>query len=259
MGELDESKLDLLLTDVPWPVGLAARMIAASAYPKSRRRSDKASGSSPSLPGDSTRAHTLSRPYELSSFGRTLTDVIVERRSGGMRSGSLDNAELSTLLAATAAPLPHVLLHSPLLGPIVFPLVFDVEDIPPGVYRYVPAQHVILPVRSIQRNAVRDVLLLQREHGEGAAILFIVVPMAEWLHHLGDRGYRGAALQVGYLTDRLYLAAETLGLTYTASGGFAPARADELLDLDSYHYTTMFSFVIGARRPQQGLGSSNEG
>jgi hypothetical protein len=111
----------------------------------------------------------------------------------------------------------------------------------------------------VQRDAGREDLLLQREHGDGAAILFIAVPMALWLHHFGDRGYRGAALQVGYLTDRLYLAAETLGLTYTASGGFAPARADQLLDLDGYHHTTMFSFVVGARPQQRSQGGSHGG
>lgn len=258
MSESDTSRLDLLLTDVPWPAGLAARLIAASGHHRGRRAAE-AFVPPPPLPGDSTRARTLSLPYELSSFGRGLTEVIVERRSGGMRSGPLDNAELSTLLASTAAPLPQVLLPSPALSPIVFPLVFDVHDVPPAVYRYVPEHHVIVPVRTIQRDPVRDALLLQREHGEGAAILFVVVPMAAWLHDFGDRGYRGAALQVGYLTDRLYLVAETLGLTYTASGGFAPARADELLDVDGFHHTTMFSFVIGARRRQHVVGTSREG
>lgn len=246
-----------LLTDVPWPAGLAVRMMAASEHPQGRHQPGEAMRSFP-CPGDVERGRTLPHQHELSSLGRTLTDVVVARRSGGIRSGSLDGAELSTLLNVTAEALPRALLPLPMLGPIVFPLVFEVEGVPSGVYRYEPAQQVILPVRMVQRDAVREDLLLQREHGDGAAILFIVVPMALWLHHFGDRGYRGAALQVGYLTDRLYLAAETLGLAYTASGGFAPARADQLLDLDGYHHTTMFSFVVGARPRQRSRAGSHE-
>jgi SagB-type dehydrogenase family enzyme len=256
MIEVEPSSPRRLSMDLPWPAGLAVRMMAASEHPRGRHQSGEAMRSV-SCPGDVECGRTLPPPHELSSLGRTLTEVVVARRSG-IRSGSLDGAELSTLLNVTAQALPRALLPLPVLGPIVFPLVFDVEGVPSGVYRYEPAQQVILPIRMVQRDAVREDLLLQREHGDGAAILFMVVPMALWLHHFGDRGYRGAALQMGYLTDRLYLAAETLGLTYTASGGFAPALADQLLDLDGYHHTTMFSFVVGARPRQRSRAGSHE-
>jgi SagB-type dehydrogenase family enzyme len=176
-----------------------------------------------------------------------------------MGGGSLQNVELGMLLTATTAKLPPRLLPNPALAPTVFPLVFDVEGLPPAAYRYVPERHEVLRVRSIERNAVRDSLLLQKDHGEAAAILFLVVPMARWLHDFGDRGYRGAALQVGYLIDRLYLTAESMRLTYTASGGFTPVLADELLDVDGYQRTTMFSFVVGSERKQGSVGSSNGG
>jgi SagB-type dehydrogenase family enzyme len=131
--------------------------------------------------------------------------------------------------------------------------VHDVTDVPPGSYRYDPERHALLPVAEVDWGATRENLLLQHEHGEGAVVLFFVVPLAQWLHRFGDRGYRGAALQVGYLTDRLYLDAEALGLTYTASGGFAQARADQLLGLDGYHHTAVFAFVVGGpRRAQEG-------
>ena len=249
--------LDLLMAGVAWPVGLAARLIASSAYPKGRPRHDPALAALPPLPGDGSCTFPLAEPYGSSPPARELVDVVVARRSGPMGGGSLQNVELSTLLTATTVKLPSRLLPDPDLSPNVFPLVFDVEGLPPAAYRYVPEPHEVLRVRSIERDAVRDSLLLQKDHGTAAAILFLVVPMARWLHDFGDRGYRGAALQVGYLIDRLYLTAKSMRLTYTASGGFAPVLADELLDVDGYHRTTMFSFVVGSERKQGGLGSSN--
>jgi SagB-type dehydrogenase family enzyme len=248
-----------LLAGMPWPGSLAVRLMAASEVARGDRRQAEGTMPASPCPGDVEHGRTLPPPRDLSSLGRPLTDIVAARRSGGITSGSLGRAELSTLLSVTAEAWPRAFLPFPALGPIVFPLVFDVTGIPAGVYRYEPAQQVILPVRMVERDAVREGLLLQREHGDGAAILFIAVPMARWLHHFGDRGYRGAALQAGHLTDRLYLAAETLGLTYTASGGFAPARADQLLGLDGYHHTTMFSFVIGARPRPRSRGNPHEG
>jgi SagB-type dehydrogenase family enzyme len=249
------SKLDVLVHDMPWPAGLAARMLVATRAATDSGPQDQALDAPP-LPGDGRRSYSLPRPRTLPGSSRTLTDIIVSRRSGGLGGGTLGEVELATLLATTAAPLPMSLLPHRSLAPVIFPLVVDVENLPPAVFRYVPADHALLPVQAIDRDAIRDRLLLQRDHGDCPAIIFIVVPMAQWLHRFGDRGYRGAAMHAGYLSDRLYLAAEALELTYTASGGFAPARADEFLALDGYHHTAIFSFVVGARRRRRLVADS---
>jgi SagB-type dehydrogenase family enzyme len=252
------TKRDMLLADVAWPVGLAARMIVASAYPDGIPRQPNAYRATNQLPGKWAGAHTLPAPADKSGDGREFIDIVIARRSGGLTDGPLRTTELGALLSAAATPLPLYLLPHPGLEPVMFPLVFALDGVPPGAYRYAPESAALLPVRSIQREVVRDALLLQKDHGASAAIVFLVVPMARWLHHFGDRGYRGAALQVGYLTDRLYLAAEELGLTYTASGGFTPTRTDELLGLDGYHHTTMFSFVVGGQRKHTPVGISDD-
>jgi SagB-type dehydrogenase family enzyme len=239
-------KLDSLLASVPWPIGLAARMIAGSSYPAGRPPAPAPLPPAPPLPGDVANAIPLIPPHNLSRVRRTLAEVIVARRSGGIsEEGPLDQAMFGTLLAATAEPLPQPLLPDSAMVPIVCPVVFNVEGLPSAAYRYIPGEHMLISIRTIQREFMRNEVLLQWEHGSGAAVLFLVVPMARWLHAFGDRGYRGVAFQIGWLSDRLYLVAESLRLTYTASGGFSPAMADRLLGLDGYHYTSLFSFVVG--------------
>lgn len=253
------TKLDRLLADVAWPVGLAVRLIAASTYPNRIPQGADDGGAEHRLPGSLEGAHELVGPRHPLSTEREFADIVIARRSGGLTAGPLRTTEIAALLSAATAPLPTYLLPHPALKPVVFALVFDLDGVPPAAYRYASESRQLLPIRSIQRESVRDALLLQKDHGAGAAILLLAVPMARWLHDFGDRGYRGASLQVGYLTDRLYLAAETLGLTYTASGGFTATRTDELLGLDGYHYTTMFSFVVGGRREHHPIGSRDDG
>jgi SagB-type dehydrogenase family enzyme len=235
-----------LSADVKWPTGLAARMIANSTHPAGRPPAASILPAAPVLLGDVTQAVPLALPHDLSSVRRTLTEVITARRSGGIVGEiALAQGVFATLLAATAVPLPQSLQPNLAMSPIVCPVVFNVEGIQSAAYRYLHTEHILLPIRTIEREVVCAQVLSQREHGSGAAILFLVVPLARWLLEFGDRGYRGVALQIGWITDRLYLVAEMLGLTYTASGAFAPARADELLGLDGYHHTCFFSFVLG--------------
>jgi SagB-type dehydrogenase family enzyme len=154
--------------------------------------------------------------------------------------------ELATLLAATTS-MPATVPDST-FAPVPYPIVFDVDGLPPGAYRYDGGEHVLAPIREVARESVAAAALLQREHGTGAALLFLVVPLSRWLTVFGDRGYRGAAFSAGWLTDRLYLVAETLDLTYTATGGFAPGVVDELLGLDGCERTAFFAFAVGGKR-----------
>jgi nitroreductase len=90
---------------------------------------------------------------------------------------------------------------------------------------------------------------MQQEHQSASAVLIFAAPMSAWLAREGERGYRAIALQIGMMTDTLYLAAEALHLTYTASGGFPPASIDAALGLDGVTHAAFFSFVIGGPRP----------
>jgi SagB-type dehydrogenase family enzyme len=129
------------------------------------------------------------------------------------------------------------------------PILWDVEGLSPGAYRYEPETHSLLPVPLDGSVAVLRTLFLQQEHQSASVVLILAAPMSAWLAREGERGYRAMALQIGMLTDILYLVAEALGLTYTASGGFPPASIDAALGLNGVTHTAFFSFVIGGPRP----------
>ena len=61
----------------------------------------------------------------------------------------------------------------------------------------------------------------------------------------GDRGYRYAHFEAGALGQRLYLAAEALGLGATGIGAFFDDEVNRYLDLAPEQGQVIYHFAIG--------------
>lgn len=172
-----------------------------------------------------------------------LEDVVLRRRSGRWVAGaSLPGSALGALLMGLPAAAPSAGTE---LAPVLFPLVFAVDGVPVGAYRYAPSSHTLLHVASLTREEARRDLLSQHDHADAAVVILQATPLTRWLQVHGDAGYRFAIVQNGWLSDRLYLRAEALGLRYTASGGFAPCVAASWLGLHELGLEAVFAFVVG--------------
>ena len=228
------------------PLNRVAELVLAGRYPDFRPSPPYLPYVSSLPPGDVTRAVRLPAAQDLSARDRSLASVIAARRSGRLVTKPLDPSTLATLLAAASGIPP--MIPDATFAAVIYPIVFAIEGIPGGAYRYAHHEHALVPICDVDRQTVAETAILQHEHSTGVALLFLVVPLSHWLMTFGDRGYRGAAFAAGWLTDRLYLVAETLGLTYTATGAFAPAIIDELLTIDGCERTAFFAFAVGGER-----------
>lgn len=214
-------------------------LVLALAVAEARRQAGSTPDTEP--PGD--RSATVPLPPPCGRVTADLSSVIERRRScGAWQHGTLRQAELSALLQGLVDGLPPYLDR---VRPVICPVVFSVDQTPIGCYRYMEAEHALAPIGGVVRTALERDLLVQPEHGKCAVIIFLVAALSRWLHLEGDMGYRSAVLQQGWIADRLYLRAESVGLSYTASGGFAASVADEVLGLDGLHFTALFSFLVG--------------
>lgn len=156
--------------------------------------------------------------------GMDLARAILQRRSQRRYSGQpVELQQLASILADMAqAPVLSGALHADLV-------VNRVTGLRPGVYRYLPARHALLPVQlgdfaTPARNAALD----QDVIGDAAVVLILSADSAQALKD-GARGYRMAFLEAGLMGERWLLGAAARGLGACPVGAFYDDEAAALV------------------------------
>ncbi len=195
------------------------------------------------LPGKTSLEIRLPEPAQLPD--QSLFECIDLRRSGNLVRRPISLDLLASLLEEWRTPLPKALAPREGLRSVAVPMALDVSGLEAGCYRHDAERSSLLPICPVTRSYCREELLIQSDHANATALIFIVGPLVAWLHYGGNRGYRNLLLEAGWITDRLYLRATALGLSCTASGGFSPSKVNRLLGLDGRSYTALFCFAVG--------------
>jgi len=124
--------------------------------------------------------------------------------------------------------------------------VSRVEGVEPGLYRYLPIEHKLLPIqRDITAEQVGEACCGQRFVGEGAVVfIWSVIPYRmEWRYT--TRAHKTIALDAGHLCQNLYLAAEAIGCGTCAIGAYLQNEMDALLGLDGEDEFTIYAAPVG--------------
>jgi SagB-type dehydrogenase family enzyme len=178
-----------------------------------------------------------------SSFG----EVVRNRRSaldfnGGDQSISL--AQLATLLASTVEPLLADFAATRLVQLYLY--VHRVEDLAPGVYRHWPNLTALEKVKEGDQRLVAAALSLGQDLAGNACVAFSMIGDFEGAsRRYGDRGYRFVHFEAGAIGQRLYLAAEALGLRATGIGAFFDEQVNRYLNLAPEQGQVVYHFAIG--------------
>jgi SagB-type dehydrogenase family enzyme len=161
---------------------------------------------------------------------------------GGTRSLSL--AQLSAILAAATQPLladfaaaRHIQLYL---------YAHRIEGLAAGVYRYWPERRELERMRSgDQRVAAAGLSLGQDLAGNACVAFSMIADLDRAARAHGDRGYRYAHFEAGAIGQRLYLAAEALGLRATGIGAFFDDEVNRYLNLPPEQGQVIYHFAIG--------------
>jgi len=187
---------------------------------------------------------------------RTFGQVVRTRRSaldfvGGTRSMSL--AQLSAILAVAAQPFSADFASSRFIQ--LYLHVHRVEGLAPGVYRYWPRNDEHSELEQIksgdQRVAAAGLSLGQDLAGNACVAFSMIADLDRAAGLYGDRGYRYAHFEAGAIGQRLYLAAEALGLGATGIGAFYDDEVHRYLGLTSGQ--VVYHFSIGYPIPDDRL------
>ena len=238
-------------------------------FPEGLEPQHRPTAFSPARPGPAVPL----QPAPVSEAELTLPECLARRQS--IRSYAeqpLALAQLERFLDLTLRA--HAVMEVPVLGEVSlrnypsggarYPLeaylaVYDVADLPPGIYHYHALHHRLEPL-PVDAAPLQQLLAQTRRRmgdprqlrGRPAVLLLIpaVFPRTCWKY----RGvpYQLVLQEVGALHQTMYLAATALDLAPCAIGAFPERAVAELLGLDSRDEAQVGMFALGV--PVRGSG-----
>ena len=185
--------------------------------------------------------------------GGGLYDALAARRTSRAfdPDATLTREQLATLLHAVfgchgTAPLhgEHRVLKktSPSGGALhpveAYPLLTAVEGFEPGLYHYRTRDHaleLLAPLDRAEARALAERLMCGQTGLAGAQAAFVLTARfarSFWKYRRHDKAYAALLMEVGHLSQTLYLIAAELGLGAFVTAAINNANVDELLGLE---------------------------
>jgi SagB-type dehydrogenase family enzyme len=158
----------------------------------------------------------------------------------GVRGGRHDAAVLRTVPSAGCRhPMESYLA------------VLRVTGLEPGIYRYLPLDHALVPVSTPENLDLALVAACrgQRFAGQAAAtFLWTAIPArTEWRYL--EASYKVIALDAGHVCQNLYLACAAIGAGTCAIAAYDQDLADRLLGVDGDEEFTLYIAPVGKILP----------
>ncbi len=168
----------------------------------------------------------------------SIEQSLLQRRSIRSYTGQpLTLQEVSQLLwAAQGITDPGGFRTAPSAGALypleVYVLVGEVQNLPPGVYRYEPDGHQLIKTMDGDRRAGLASAALGQDCVKEGAIAFVFTGVYErTTGKYGDRGIRYVYIEVGHAAQNLCLQATAMGLGAVTVGAFYDEQVTKLLNL----------------------------
>ena len=133
-------------------------------------------------------------------------------------------------------------------------LITNVEGLQKGIYRYLPIEHKLLLVSSMNEidNKIDEITLDQPfvpNFAKKAAVVFVwsTTPYrSEWKFDI--TAHKKILIDVGHICQNLYLASESIGAGTCAIGIYDQKMIDALLKLDGEEEFVVYLAAVGKKR-----------
>ena len=181
---------------------------------------------------------------------RPFGETVRQRRSALNFEGppAISFDQLSALLAATARLSDADFATSRFVQLYLY--VHRVDGLEPGVYRHWAQSGALERIRSGDQQVMAAGLSLQQSVAGNACVAFsMIADIDRAVRSHGDRGYRYVHFEAGAIGQRLYLAAEALGLNATGIGAFFDDDVNRYLKLPSDQEQVVYHFAVGHAVP----------
>jgi SagB-type dehydrogenase family enzyme len=131
----------------------------------------------------------------------------------------------------------------------VYVAVGNVEDLAPGVYRYLPGKHALEhKAEGDCRKELARAALGQAYVRDGAVVLVITGVYARLAVKYGERSQRYAHIETGAVGQNVYLQTQSLGLGTVMVGAFNDKEVQSVLGL-SQEEIPLAIMPVGKKTP----------
>ena len=128
-------------------------------------------------------------------------------------------------------------------------IINRVVGIEPGLYRYISFTHKLLFIKSIEdvERKIGELTYDQKFVGKGAVIFcWVAIPYrTEWRYTI--LAHKFIAIDLGLVTENLYLACEAIDLGTVAIGYYEQKKFDSLLEIDGKDEFAVLVAPVGKR------------
>lgn len=204
-------------------------------------------------------ATSIALPPPAARFGPSLPEVVARRRSvREYADRRLTLEELSSLLHYSAGITDvrdptlafRAVPSSGALYPVeLYPVIFDVAGLEPGVYHYDVQHHrlALLRMGDFRREVFQAAVSQEMIWGASLALVMTsLFARVQWKYL--DRSYRYALLEAGHLGQNVYLTATALGLAPCGIGAYFDDDLNHLLAIDGYDEAVVYLMALGVAR-----------
>jgi SagB-type dehydrogenase family enzyme len=187
---------------------VASRLTDATAVERLRDRPATTSAS------DQSTKHLHDLPPPAAAIGDATLDGVVRRRRSTRRfaRASISAAELAAFLQPPSRGAPVDFMHAAGTLLETYVIVHAVQGVPSGAYYYRPRTHQLEALRTGDLRQMAGFLSLgQALPRDASAVVYYLANLAATGEMFGERGYRLAELEAGFVAGRAYLAAYAVG------------------------------------------------
>ncbi|SHH45412.1 SagB/ThcOx family dehydrogenase [Thermosipho atlanticus] len=186
-----------------------------------------------------------------------LIDLISKRRSRRKYSTSpLSLKELSFLLWSTQGVSKYIKEKEVVFKTVpsagachpfeTYLVVFDVEGLEKGIYRFLSLEHKLLLLKTGDfSKEIIDATLGQQFIGNSSVVfVWAAIPYrTEWKY--AQESYKAIALDAGHICQNLYLATESIGCGTCAVAAYDQEKMDQLIGLDGQNEFVVYLAPVG--------------
>jgi SagB-type dehydrogenase family enzyme len=124
--------------------------------------------------------------------------------------------------------------------------ILSSNELKKGVYKYNPYNHELITINEGDFSQwLKEDVFYQEEYGDGSCVIVLTSSCGKLFKKYGQRSYRLSLLDVGHVSQNLYLIASALNKQVCASAGFIDDELNDALMIDGINTSAFLTVTIG--------------